>query len=126
VATLAKMLAKNRATMSRPLEFEGNWWHEIKTSSVSNATNASTSPDSYEVTNLFHERTLGGRVRGRRLTLVRRRPLDAEGWPGPVSGAVDRIDGRVKHVAHLVAWYPSTSRRMSTASWRGAMLGVRL
>jgi hypothetical protein len=85
------------------LVFEGHRWHRVKTSSVRRATNASRSADSHALTNLAtiaSSECEPGAGRGSRWTVGGRRCCR----PGarPFEGAVDRFDGRVQHVGHLV------------------------
>ena len=72
----------------------------MKTSSVSRATTASTSADSYALTNFADERLLAGesaagaRAVGRRLAAL-------QTGARPLERAVHRFDGRVEHVGDL-------------------------
>jgi hypothetical protein len=96
------MLAQKRATTSRPSYSKGIGGIELTTSSVRRATSASRSADSHARTNLATtassegESEAGGGSRsaagGRRRCRLAR----------PFEGAVDRFDGRVQHVGHLV------------------------
>ena len=101
------MLAKKRATTSRPSYSRGIGGIEMKTSSVSRATSASRSPDSYARTNFATiacsagESGAGGGSRS-----VDRRQSALQAGARPLEGAVDRFDGRVEHVGHLAGVEP--------------------
>src|SRR5215469_6066795 len=112
-------LSQKRATGSRPSYSSGIGGIDTKTSSVSRATSASRSADSYALTNFATiassagepeagggSPAAGGRLRSR---LARAR----------LSALVTDSTVESSRPATSLAWNPRTSRKMSTASWRG-------
>src|SRR5215218_6699785 len=115
-----KRLAQKRATTSRPSYSKGIGGIEMKTSSVSRATSASTSADSHARTNLATtassagESETGGGSRsaagGHRRCRRARARLRALLTDSTVESSMP---------ATSLAWNPRTSRKTRTASWRG-------
>src|SRR6266498_1844113 len=114
------MLAEKRATTSRPSYSKGTGGIETKTSSVRRATSASTSADSHALTNLATiassegesgagagSRSAAGGCRRWRLARARLRALVTD---STVESSMPATSS---------AWKPRTSRRTSTATWRG-------
>lgn len=115
-----KMLAQKRATTSRPWYSKGIGGIDMKTSSVRRATSASRSADSHARTNFATiassegESEAGGGSRssvvGRRWCMLARARLRALLTDSMLASSMS---------ATSAAWNPRTSRRTSTASWRG-------
>jgi hypothetical protein len=113
-------MAQNRATASRPWYSSGIGGIDMKTSSVSRATSASTSADSYARTNLATIASSAGEPgagegsrpssAGRERCRLARARFSALVTDSTVTSSMS---------ATSLARNPRTSRRISTASWRG-------
>src|SRR5436309_14022933 len=102
-------MAQNRATASRPWYSSGIGGIDMKTSSVSRATSASTSADSYARTNLATIASSAGEPGtgegSRPASAGRERCRLAR----PLQRAGDRLDGHLEHVRHLAGAEPQDS-----------------
>src|SRR5260370_27801488 len=96
------MLAHRRATASRPWYSRGIGGMELKASSVSRATSAPTSPDSYAQTNFATIASSEGRVGGGRRPVLGDRLSALQADPGPDEGGGDRPDRRLEHTGNPV------------------------
>src|SRR5215831_11187343 len=92
------MLAQKRPTTSRPSYSKGIGGIDIKTSSVRRATTASRSAASHARMNFA---TIASSER-ESAAVGGQRPSALQAGARPFEGAVDRFEGRVQYVGHLV------------------------
>ena len=113
-------MAQKRATTSRPSYSKGIGGIETKTSSVSRATSASRSADSHARTNFATSASSGGEPEAGGGS----RPAPGGCWRcrlarARLSALVTDSTVESSMPATSLAWNPRTSRKISTATWRG-------